>query len=511
MKNQLKAGVLISYATILVSNIIPMIYTPIMLRILGQAEYGVYGIANSISNYLYLLNMGFGSTIIRYLSKYRANGEKDKEEQVAGMFFQVYCVLSIIIAIMGGVIAANIQHYGNALSAVELERLRTLVILNTINTALFMPMNVMGSILVAHEKYVVNKGVALFTTILTPFLNLAFLYTGIGSVGFPIVTIITNLIGYSIYTPYAIKRIGIRPRFGKPDWPLLREIFGFTLFVFMTRVIDSLFWSTDNMIIGWSLGSVATAVYNIGAVFNSHVSTFSTAISGVLVPKLTAMEVKNASDKEFTGLFIRVGRIQFMIVAFIISAFIAFGRQFIALWAGTGYEDSYFIAILTMIPSAIGMIQSTGVNMLYARNKHKFRAVAFLGVAVLNISLTCLWVERYGIIGAALATCIACVLGDGIIMNWYYHVKMRVNIPLFWKNIVKMMPVSVIMGALAWIVLDRIIVMDQWLVFFAAAIMYTVVYFVLAYAFVMNAYERALILVPIKKLKSRFAKKAENI
>jgi O-antigen/teichoic acid export membrane protein len=86
-----------------------MIYTPIMLRILGQAEYGIYGISTSISNYLYLLNMGLGATIIRYLAKYRASGEKEKEEHVAGMFLQVYCIIRLLIVLVGVLIANNLE------------------------------------------------------------------------------------------------------------------------------------------------------------------------------------------------------------------------------------------------------------------------------------------------------------------------------------------------------------------------------------------------------------------
>lgn len=507
MNNQLKSGVMLSYATMLVSNIIPMVYTPIMLRILGRAEYGVYGIAQSIGNYLYLLNMGLGSTIIRYLAKYRASGEHDKEEQAAGMFVEVYCVLSVIIVIAGWLIAANIQYYGNALSPDELETLRKLVILNTINTALFMPFNVMGSILVAHEEYIVNKGVALITTTLTPFLNLAFLYAGIGSVGFPVVTIITNFMGYAVYTPYAIKKIGIRPRFGKPDWPLLREIFQFTALVFLTRVVDALYWSTDRLIIGWAMGSVATAVYNIGAVFNGHVSSFSNAISSVLVPKLTGMEVQQASSQEFTNVFVRIGRLQFIIVSFVVSAFVAFGRQFIALWAGPGYEEAYWVAIFTMIPATIGLIQNTGINILYAKNKHKFRALTYFCMALLNISLTMLWVKRFGIIGAAFATGVACVLEDGVIMNWYYHKRIGIDIPFFWKNILSMSPLMVIMGIGAWLILDRLW-FDTWIEFFVYAIIYTAVYCVAAYFVMMNPYERNTLTTPLVKVYKKIKRKA---
>ena len=506
MKNQLKSGVLISYATMLVSNIVPMIYTPIMLRSLGQAEYGVYGISQSISNYLYLLNMGLGGTIIRYLAKYRASGDHEKEEQVAGMFFQVYCVLSALIVIAGAVISANIHLYGNALTAAELVTLRKLVILNTINTALFMPFNVMGSILVAHEEYIVNKGVALVTTILTPILNLTFLYAGMGSLGFPIVTIITNIIGYAVYTPYAFRRIGVRPRFGKPDWPLLREIFQFTMLVFLTRLVDAIYWSTDRLIIGWALGSVAAAVYNIGAVFNGHVTSFSDAISSVLVPKLTSMEVQHSSASEFTNIFIRIGRLQFIIVSFVVSAFVAFGRQFIALWAGPGYEDAYWVAIFTMLPATIGLIQNIGVNILYAKNKHKFRAVSYFFMALLNVSLTLYWVPRYGIVGASIATCIACVLQDGLIMNWYYHNRIGIDIPLFWKNILKMAPLMLVMGTAAWLILDRVWI-NGWIQFLVYALIYTAVYISSAYFVMMNDYERRTLMGPVMKIARKFCRK----
>lgn len=508
MKNQLKSGVIISYATMLISNIIPMIYTPIMLRILGQAEYGIYGISNSISNYLYLLNMGLGATIIRYLAKYRASGEKEKEEQVAGMFVQVYSIISVVILAVGAVIALNIQRFGGSLTADELVLLRKLVLLSTVNTAVFMPFNVIGSILVAHEEFIVNKGVALFTTILTPILNLTFLYAGWGSVGFPVVTIITNAIGYGIYTPYAFKKIGIRPRFGKPDWDLLKEIFRFTALVFLTRVVDTLYWSTDRLIIGWTLGSVATAVYNIGAVFNGHVSNFSNAISSVLVPKLTHMEVQKAGPQEFTDIFIKVGRLQFIIVSFVISAFIAFGRQFILLWAGEGYENSFWVAVFTMIPATIGLIQNTGTNILYAKNKHLFRAITYFFTAILNIVLTMVWVRPYGIVAAAGATCIACVIEDGIVMNWYYHKKIGINIPMFWRNILKMAPLAIVMGTIAWFSLE-VLGMDTWLEFFGYAVVYTVVYFVLAYFFVMNAYERNIFFGLVNKFVSKIRRRKE--
>ena len=66
--NQLKAGSLLSYVTLAVSCIIPILYTPVMLSILGQNAYGLYALTNSVVSYLGLLNFGMGSAVIRYVT-----------------------------------------------------------------------------------------------------------------------------------------------------------------------------------------------------------------------------------------------------------------------------------------------------------------------------------------------------------------------------------------------------------------------------------------------------------
>lgn len=499
MKNQLKTGALISYLNLIIGNIIPFIYTPIMLRLLGQAEYGLYGIAQSIMGYIGLLNFGIGGTIVRYLAKYRAEENKKQEERVAGLFVKIYSVICCLILAAGFIFAANIQIYSRSLTPSEVETLRLLVILMTINTAVFLPFSVFSSVVLAHERYIFSKLVGMLSGIVTPLLNLALLYCGFGSVGLVVSSTILNFAAYGIYMVYTVKKLHIRPSFQKAEPGLLREILKFSSFVFLASMVDILYWSTDKLIIGWAIGSVATAVYNIGASFNTYVTSLSTAISGLLVPRLTEMVVKDAPKEQFTEIFIKVGRLQFIIISFIVSAFVAFGRQFIAIWAGAGYEDSYYVALLTMIPVTIPLIQNTGLNILYALNKHKFRSIVYACIAVLNVGLTFWWVESFGIIGAALATCLAYVLGNILIINWYYYKRIGLNIPLFWKNILKMCPVMVVMGTSWWFILNAIAV-NSWLVFFSLAIVYTAIYFLLSYRFMMNQYERDTIMVPVKKV-----------
>lgn len=500
--NQVKAGAALSLISLLISNLIPFVYTPIMLRMLGQAEYGLYGIAHSFMGYINLLNFGIGGAIVRYIAKYRASGDKEGEEKIFGLFIKIYSIISVAILAAGTFLSFNLEFYSRSLTASELETLRVLVLLMTLNTALFLPLSPFSAMITAHEKFVFSKTIAMMTTIAAPILNLLLLFSGYGSVGLVLSTVILNIITYIIYVVYVAKKLKLRPRFSKSGDGILREIVGFSLFVFLGQIVDMLYWSTDKLIIGWAIGSKATAVYNIGSCFNGYVTSISTAISGVLMPRIASMSVNKSSNKDFTELFIKVGRIQFVLISFIVSAFVAFGRQFIALWAGDGYEEAYAVALLTMIPVTVPLIQNTGLNILFALNKHKFRSIVYACIAVLNVALTFWWVELLGIIGASIATCLSYVIGNILIMNWYYYKKIKIDIPLFWKNILTMSPVMIIMGICAWFALNWIQV-NNWIMFFAFAIIYSVVYFILAYIFMMNKYERDIIKKPIFKILSK--------
>ena len=55
---QRKLGAFFSYLSILVNTIIQLLYTPLLLRTLGQSEYGLYSLINSIIGYLAVLDLG---------------------------------------------------------------------------------------------------------------------------------------------------------------------------------------------------------------------------------------------------------------------------------------------------------------------------------------------------------------------------------------------------------------------------------------------------------------------
>ena len=68
---QIKMGALLSYFQMFMNVVIGLVYTPVMLRLLGQTEYGLYNTVSSTISMLAVLNLGFNGSYIRYYEKYK--------------------------------------------------------------------------------------------------------------------------------------------------------------------------------------------------------------------------------------------------------------------------------------------------------------------------------------------------------------------------------------------------------------------------------------------------------
>ena len=226
---------------------------------------------------------------------------------------------------------------------------------------------------------------------------------------------------------------------------------------------------------------------------------FSSAISGLFLPKVTAMVTTSNDSAAISDLFVRTGRIQYIIMALILSGFIVFGRQFISLWAGPGYEDAYIICVLFFVSLLIPLIQNLGVTILQARNQMKFRSLLYIGIAVVALALQIALAKIYGGIGCAVAVAGALLLGQGLIMNIYYSKKQGINISKFWGEILKMSIVPIVVTAITIIAIQNYHI-NSWAELALAILIFCAVYIPLFWLFSMNKYERDLIKKPIQRI-----------
>ena len=499
-KSEIKIGAMLSYIIIVLNMIIGIVYTPILTSKLGQSEYGLYSLVSTIISYLTILDFGFGNAIIIYTSRYIANKEKDKEQKLHGMFLIIYSLIGIVAGIMGILLTLNVNNlFGSTMTEEELHKAKILMSILTVNLVLTFPLSIFSSIITAYEKFIFAKTLNIVRIILNPVIMLVLLHLGYKSIALVLLITLLNIMTLLINFIYCRKNLHIKLKFGKINFILLKEIMAYSVWIFLNMIMDKINWNIDQFVLGIVSGTVVVAIYSIAGQLSQMYMNFSTAISGVLLPKMTQMEENHATDEEFTEIFIKTGRIQYLILALIMTGFVLFGREFInVMWVGTEYDNAYIIACILMLPLTIPLIQNVGLNIIQAKNQYKYRVKILFIFAIVNLIISIIFAKIWGAIGAALGTAISIIFGQILFMNIFYYKKTHINIPKFWKEIFKM-TIPIICAMIISLLVKTIVPANTALKIVFQIVGYIFIYVLAVWYFAMNDYEKDLVKNILKK------------
>lgn len=501
--NQRKAGALLSYVSFFISNIVSLIYTPYMLRLMGQSEYGLHGTASSMISYLSLLSFGVGGAYIRYNARCRAVNDVEGERVLNGSFMLMFSVLAALVLVCGSMMVLFSEYLVEyTFTNQEIHRLRILMIVGIIGTALTFLSNTVMMTIIAYEKFIFLRVTHLITSIVTPIANLIALYVGGRAVALSVVTLMISIACFFAYFVYAWRVLKFRFTFRGIQPALFKEILIFSSFLFLGSITDQITNATDNVILGAVSGTTAVAIYAVGANFRTYFLNFSTSISAVFTQRVHAIVAANGSDAELDEVFRRVGRIQFYILSLILIGYISIGHDFICLWAGPDYSVSYLIGLMLMLAVFVPLFQNVGLEIQKAKNKHKARSIVYLIIALANVAMTIPLAKIWGGTGAAFATMICMIAGNTLFMNWYYAKHVGLDIVGFWKAIASILPGLIIPAAVGFVI-NRFWRLDSYGDILIAIVLITGSYCASIWCVSMNPYEKQLILQPMKRLLQR--------
>jgi len=491
--NQRKYGAILSYISLFLGNAVGLLFTPFMLRMLGQAEYGLYKLVCSSVVYLSILDLGLGNAVVRYISKYRTLKDKKSEENFLALILIFYSIIAAIVVIAGVILCNYLpQIFGKSLTVDELAKAKIMFIILTGNVAFQLLFNSFNAVLTACEKFIFQKTLRMSVLIIRTLILIILLSLGYKAIAIIIVDTVLNILFNVTVLLYSVFRIKIKIKIHQINPTFIAEIFSYSFFIFLNVIMDQIYWKIDNVILGIMTNTTIVAIYALGLQLVLFYLGFSTAISNVLMPKIVKLVEKGATGENLTDEMIKIGRIQAIILGLILSGFILFGQKFVSLWAGKEYERSFWISLIIMIPLTVPLFQNIGISILQAKKKHRFRSVVLLIIAVINIGITIILVKWIGFIGAAIGTAFALTVGQIIIMNIYYHKVIGLNILRFFKETFKnILPVILISISIGFFI--RIINGDSWLILGIQIISFSVVYGLLAWFMSMNSYEKDLV------------------
>lgn len=490
-----KFGTVLSVIAIVVDVFSAMFLTPFLIRSLGQAEYGVYSLVLSVVTYLGLLDMGVGNSVVRFVSKYKANKDKVEQRKFLGIITVYYAAVFVFILIIGfALIKVFPIVFAQGLSTDEIVLAQKLLIITVLSMAITIGTSGFYHTTIAYENFFVSKGVIIIVSVFRIILEFILLINGAGSLKIVLVNLVCTIIIRGASVVYVLFKLKIIPTLKNVNFSQIKEIISFSVFIMLQMVATQINNVADQMLIGAFVqaSSVILAVYAVGSHICQYVQKFGDAINSVVMPGVVAMVERGAKAKELQQEMVRIGRLNFMFVALVWCVFLVFGQDFIVLWAGEVNAQAYWVALILTLPHVIIITENIGVKILWAKEKHKIQAVLKISVVLLNLALTVVLIKWNALLGATIGTFISLLLGDIVVLQVVFKKDIGISITGYYKSLLKgILPSLVLATAIG--LLFKLVGLTGWFGFGANCAVMVVSYGVFMLLFGLNKYEKDLI------------------
>ncbi|MBW3079553.1 oligosaccharide flippase family protein [Bifidobacterium simiiventris] len=493
MVSQRKAGAALGYVNVVAKNLVNLLYVPLLLHFLGQGDYGVFQMTNSVVFALTLLSAGFYGSYVRFYMRERAHGSEQGVRQLNGMFLLVYIVVACLCIIGGLLLIVNVHSlFSGGLTAREVELARQLLMIMSVNIAVQLMSTPFDSYIVAHERFTFQQTRQLFTTCAMPLLAVALLYAGFGAVGVACAQLSISSILLLLNIRYAVRTLGMRFTFTGLQWSLFKAIAIFSFWIFLNQIFDLVNNNVPNFLLGAMASSSAVATFAIAVQIRNIFFSMSTTMSNVFVPQINKIVAEHDDNDRLTKLMTRVGRYQMILFWFIYGGFVVVGQAFVRIWAGHANTDAYWLSLIMTLPVMIPLTQNTGIEIQRAKNRHKVRSIIYIFTSLIDIVISVLCIPAFGYWATAWGYVASILLGTGLFMNWYYHYRIGLDMAYFWKNMMPTIITSIAVTVLCWIAAHMVSLPDlaSLLLF---GVLYCIVYVTAAWLFIANGHERGII------------------
>lgn len=498
--NERKKGAILSYIQVVLSVLVNIIYVPVLLRYLGKSEYGLYQIVGSFFSYISVFESCMSVGVLRNYCNALGKQDNEESEVTLSMARAIYRWMAVLMAITGViVIFAFRRFYASSFSVSELKESSAILLLLFANMMVTLLGSVYLTVLTGQEKFTFIKILAIFIQIVQPVLVILCVRKIPYAITISTVIVLLNIATVMLRYLYVTRKLKIKIVKKNRNQKVIHEIVGLSATVLLGCIADQIFWKTDQVILGKLFSTTVVAVYSVGAQIYMMYMQFGTQIASVFYPKISILYQEENGNQKVSDLFVRVGRITLMIIMLILSGFIVFGKEFLFFWVGQGYTEAYYVAIVVMIPFSVDLAQNLALCILQIKQQYGFRAKIYLLSALINIVTTVIFASYFGMIGAAISTGLSMTLTSGLIMNWYYLKKTKLDIIKFWKESAGIIVTAALMVVLALWVKQHMAYGRMGILQLGLEIaLFVLIYAGIIYQFVMNTQEKELLLAFVK-------------
>ncbi len=423
-------NVLSNSFTTVVNMVVGFFLAPFIVHHLGTASYGVWVLSISSINYLTLLDLGMASSVVRFVSKGRTQGDHKSASESLSAVLWVRTQIGCVVLLLSGVLAVAFPHLFHIPPELVTDARKALLTIG-VTTTIGLSFGVFSSTLTALNRYDLRSLVSLIQLALRVGGVVLVLKTGHGIFAVALVELLAAAVGNTLLMVMARRsypELSISLR--KPERETLKAIWSYSFYAFVVAIAVQLVYQTDNLVVGAMISAVAVTFYSIGNSLCRYTDQFMAAVTSTFTPAASTFDA--AGDKaSLRSLYCNGTRTTLAISLPIVSTLILRGHNFIAVWMGPQYEKVSGTVLAILAFALMFSLQNTTAGAIaFGIAKHKVVAKWAVGEAIANLVLSVVLAHYFGIYGVAVGTLVPSLFVH--LFLWPRYVVQLVNVSL-WK------------------------------------------------------------------------------
>ena len=431
----IKLGAILSYVAMLISILGALFITNRVLNYIGDYNYGLYSFVNSITSWLTVLSSALASSFLRFQT-IESKKNKESTSKTNGLYFELLLILG------GGVLVVGLSTigilYGLKINIGKYDwhdskLMYMLFALSIVNISLTMPTSVYSLYIHFKNKFIFGKILTIATTIVNFAGHFLIAYFTKNIIFIAVFTIAITIISFLMNLIFAKKVLDIR--FSKASFKenktLIISIVAFSSILLFNTIVDQINTNVDKTLLGIFSIPQDVTIYQMGQQFLTYMTTMSVAVSGVFAPTLHRL-VAEKNRAKLDSIFLKISKIQSIIICAVAFGFLACGYDFVLWWIGPNRINTYYVGATLLLVNICPLTMNSSIEIQRAENKHKFRAFVYFGAAIFNVLISIAFLvllpQKLAILACLIGTVITKTGSHWIAMNIYN--KKEIKLPI---------------------------------------------------------------------------------
>lgn len=425
---------------------------PFYVKTLGVTLYGIWTIVITVVGYMALIDFGMQSAVMKYIAECEGQNDREGISDVIASALVFYS----FIAVMGGIALSAVVWKGFHLFKVNSEHLRTvqsIVLILGIDMILVFPGTVFHGVLTGMQMFYVTN----LVTISLLFVRVGAIYLalsrGNGLVAMALISLIGNLVEYSIFFLLVRFRYCLF-RLERSHFTIdrLRQMISFGTKSFLVMISNKVYLSGDSLLVGYFMSAAWVPFYTIPASLIGYSRVLLWSLTQSFLPLFSNLEAK----KEFQTIqstLMRYTRYTCICFFPLLFFLVIYGEPFIRIWMGPQFaERGKLVILLLSISLSMSAIQPLGARLLTGMSKQNILISAGFVSAGSFLGLGVLLIQAYGLPGLA-----AAFLAAETIPSFFVLKRTLAAISLsfdeyFWKGLFLPLIAAFITSAILWLI-----------------------------------------------------------